>query len=342
MELVSHLDGAPELPAQNLDLPSGDMAHHHAMPALVGRLAPPLGIAGGSALSGLLALAYYVIRRISAPTPATPFDSFTFTPFELGLPVESVVFPTAGNATLRGWWLCRPESRRVVIPCGGFRGHRADMLGIGAALWRDGNNVLIFDYRGHGELAGTPVTLGYQEVQDLLAAVSYVKERVSGASIGVIGYSMGASVAIMGAARCPDIGAVVADSPFARQRGVVSHHIRRVLHVPHDPLLEVVDLLLGRMRGYHFRDVEPLREIGQIAPRPLLLIHGDADSVTDPRDSELLYAAAGEPKELWITPGVEHGGTYFADRPYYCERVLTFFRRALDEPESETEAQSAR
>jgi fermentation-respiration switch protein FrsA (DUF1100 family) len=213
------------------------------------------------------------------------------------------------------------------------------------ALWRDGNNVLIFDYRGHGELIGTPVTLGYQEVQDLLAAVDFVEERIPDPAIGVIGYSMGASVAIMGAARRPEIAAVVADSPFASQRSAVSLHIRRVLHVWHAPLLELVDVLLGRLNGYHFRDVEPLREVESLAPRPLLLIHGSADSMTDPHDSEALYAAAGEPKELWIAPGVEHCGAYFSDRPGYVERVAAFFRGALSAPVTDTdeaEAQSAR
>src|SRR5919201_595913 len=246
------------------------------------------------------------------------------------MPYEEVTFPSAGGPALRGWWMHRADSKRVVITCGGYRGHRADMLGVGTALWRDGSNVLIFDYRGHGELAGTPVTLGYQEVHDLIAAVDYVKSRVPDAAIGVIGYSMGGSVAIMGAARCQDIRAVVADSPFALQREVVRFAMNRVLRLPHGPLLHLVDLLLGYLVGYHFRDVEPLREVGLIAPRPLLLIHGENDSVTDPRDSQALYAAAGEPKELWVTPGVEHCGTYFVDRAYYCARITTFFRQALE------------
>jgi len=300
------------------------------------RAGKALGVAGGGFLSGALALAYYVVHTITAPTATTPFDAFTFTPFEFGAPYESVAFPTGGGATLRGWLLPRPASRRVVIACGGYRGRRADLLGIGMALWRDGNNVLIFDYRGHGELAGTPVTLGYQEVQDFLAAVDFVKERIPGAALGVLGYSMGASVAIMGAARRPDIAAVVADSPFARQRDAVSLRIRQVLHVPHGPLLALVDLLLGRLNGYHFRDVEPLREVGLLAPRPLLLIHGLADSITSPHDSEALYAAAGKPKELWLLPGVEHCGAYFADRAVYCERVAAVFRHALAPSETAT------
>jgi alpha-beta hydrolase superfamily lysophospholipase len=288
-----------------------------------------LGVAGGGFLSGALALAYYVARRITAPTPPTPFDTFTFTPFEFGVPYESVAFPTGGGATLRGWLLTRPESRRVVITCGGYRGRRADLLGISTALWRDGVNVLIFDYRGHGELAGTPVTLGYQELQDFLAAVDFVKARIPGAAIGALGYSMGASIAIMGAARRRDIAAVVADSPFARQRDAVSLRIRQVLRVPHGPLLTLIDLLLGRLSGYHFRDVEPLREVDLLAPRPLLLIHGGADTITDPHDSAALYAAASEPKELWVLPGIEHCGAYFADRTAYSGRVACFFHRAL-------------
>ena len=315
-----------------------------SIPSWVGRVAGLAGFSFGALFSGSVALAYYIVRVITRPTKTTAFDSFAFTPFELGVPFEAVTFPSMGDAYLRGWWLYRHDSNRVVITCGGYRGHRADLLGIGAALWRDGNNVLIFDYRGHGELAGTLVTLGYQELQDLLSAVSFVKERVSHAAIGVMGYSMGAAVAIMGAARCPDIQVVVADSPFARQREEVSLHVRKVIRIPHGPLLHIVDFLLGHVGGYHFRDVEPLREIECIAPRPVLLIHGEADSVIDVRDSRILYQAANEPKELWITPGVEHCGTYFFDRHYYCARVASFFRRALTQslPDIESQPASAR
>ncbi len=311
-------------------------------PKWIGRALRAVGFTGGGFLSGVFALSLYIAHRITKPTPVTPFDSFTFTPFEVGVPYDAVTFPSAGDTDLRGWWMRRPESRRAVIICMGYRGRRADQLGIAAALWRDGNSVLIFDYRGHGELAGTPVSLGYREVQDFLSALAWVKEQIPDAVIGALGYSMGGSVAIMGAARSQDVRAVVADSPFARQREAVALAVRRVLHVPHDPLLHVVDLLLGRIGGYHFRDVEPLREVGLIAPRPLLLIHGEGDTVTNPRDSYALFEAAAEPKELWVTPGVEHCGTYFVDRPYYCARITGFFRRALEAPVLHAEARPAR
>jgi fermentation-respiration switch protein FrsA (DUF1100 family) len=44
-----------------------------------------------------------------------------------------------------------------------------------------------------------------------------------------------------------------------------------------------------------------------------------------------LYAAAGDPRDLWVLPGVGHVGGYFANRTAYVERVIDFFDRALGE-----------
>jgi len=49
--------------------------------------------------------------------------------------------------------------------------------------------------------------------------------------------------------------------------------------------------LLWLLAGYRFRQVEPLREIGCLTSRPVLLIQGGKDSVVDPQDAELLYQA---------------------------------------------------
>jgi len=295
------------------------------------RAAGALGFVGGSATSLTMLLAYYVARNITKPTPATAYDSYTMSPNEMGLPFEDVVFTSTGDTPLRGWWLHRQDAAYTVVACGGYRGRRADLLGISSALWRAGANVLVFDYRGHGESAGTPVTLGYHEVDDLRAAIDEAHHRTPGLPLGVIGYSMGASISIMAAAHDARVRAVVADSPFATQRSAVSRAVRRAIHVPDHLLLDAVDLLLGVVGGYHFDDVEPLRDVGLLAPRPLLLIHGLDDTVTDPHDSELLYEAAGEPKDLWLLPGVAHCGAYFADRQGYCRRVAAFFQEALRE-----------
>jgi fermentation-respiration switch protein FrsA (DUF1100 family) len=287
--------------------------------------------ASGGLLWAGVAGALYVVDTITRASKVTPFDRYTFSPFELGLPAEIVSIPAGPGQPLSGWWLPQPDTDRVIVVCYGYRNRKADMLGIGAALWRRGYNVLLFDYHGHGDHVGTRVTLGYRELEDALAAVRYVFERLPTAHVGLMGYSMGAAIAIMAAARDDRIEVVVADSPFAAQRNPVSRRLRQYLRLHHlgRPILFLADQLLFRLLGYHFRDVEPVRDIEALGTRPILLIHGTGDSVIDWRDTELLYNRARGPKEMWLLEGVEHCGAYFEDRPGYVERVGCFFDRAL-------------
>lgn len=203
------------------------------------------------------------------------------------------------------------------------------MLGISNFLWKAGHNVLAFEYYGHGAEVGIPVTLGYREMDDFLGAVDYAKQRAPGTRIGVVAYSMGAAIAIMCSARAPEVEAIVADSAFATHTSVVDFNVRRALHMPSAPFAWLADYLLGWRAGYHFRQVEPLRDIALIAPRPILIIHGGKDTVVDPHDAPLLYAAAQEPKELWIVPEADHCGAYFADRPRYVKKIIAFFEKNL-------------
>jgi alpha-beta hydrolase superfamily lysophospholipase len=287
--------------------------------------------ASGGVLSASIAAALYVVDSITRATKVSAFDAYNFTPFELNIPAEDVRVPVTDGDTLAGWWLPRPETKRVILVCYGYRNRKSDMLGIGAAMWRHGYNVLIFDYHGHGEHAGTRVTLGYRELDDALAAVRYIFGRLPDAMLGTIGFSMGASVAIMAAARDARIMAVVADSPFAAQRNPISRRVRQAKQLSwfDEPILFFADHFLYWLLGYRFHDVEPVRDIKKLGERPILLIHGMRDSVIDPADSESLFRAAIGPKDIWLLEGAEHCGAYFADRPVYVRKVLGFFDAAL-------------
>ena len=158
------------------------------------------------------------------------------TPYETGVDYETVTIPSSYDEhEIQGWWFPHPESNRVIIYCSGYRGTKSELLGIATFLWRQGFNALLFDYHGHGSGRGAPVTLGYQEMHDFMDALEYTKRRLPNARVGVFGASMGASLAIMGAARHPEILAVVADSPFATHTDVVTHNVERVVRLPGVP-----------------------------------------------------------------------------------------------------------
>lgn len=290
---------------------------------------PLAGAALGAA--GALAAAWYASHRIN-PTPRRSYrDAFTFTPWEMGVPFETVTLTTPDALTLHAWWLPRPESEHVIIGCHGHTGGKHELLGISSRLWQAGFNVLLFDLRGRGQSDPFPNTLAGYELADLETALAYVQQRMPHANIGLLGYSMGGVLAILLAAAHPEIRAVVADSPFSTAELVVANKMQKIVAGLAYPLLAITSLVIAQRYGYTLGRVRPVEAVAQLAPRPLLLIHGTADTLVPVEHADQLFAAAGEPKELWLMPGAEHCGAYFLDREEYVARVRAFFQQALCE-----------
>ena len=133
--------------------------------------------------------AWVTARRITTPGPR---ERKFVTPWELGIPHEEVGFRTEDGILLRGWWLPSQGAQRTIIALHGHRGAKHHCVGIGAALWRRGANVLLFDHRGRGSSEGETISLGHFETVDASAAVGYALSRAPSAPVGLIGYSMGA------------------------------------------------------------------------------------------------------------------------------------------------------
>ncbi|GIV94209.1 MAG: hypothetical protein KatS3mg056_2918 [Chloroflexus sp.] len=62
-------------------------------------------------------------------------------------------------------------------------------------------------------------------------------------------------------------------------------------------------LIVAWRHGYRFSQARPIDAIGQIAPRPVFLIHGVDDSLVPVSHVRRLYAAAREPRLVWEVPG---------------------------------------
>ena len=69
--------------------------------------------------------------------------------------------------------------------------------------------------------------------------------------------------------------------------------------------------------------------ITKISPVPILIIAGEGDKLIPAENGQKLVAAAGEPKELWIIPGADHGSTFVAAGSMYGEKVGEFFDKNL-------------
>lgn len=146
-------------------------------------------------------------------------------------------------------------------------------------------------------------------------------------SIGVLGVSLGASTSILAAADDPDIAAVAADSGYGNLYSVIDKNWTGLSGLPRF-LLPGVRLAGKLMYGFDVATVRPIDSIRSISPRPVLLIHGTADSLISVDQAHALKAAYPD-ANLWIVPEAEHAAAYAANPDEYLRRVSDFFSRSL-------------
>ncbi len=276
-----------------------------------------------------LAASYRVYRRAFVPDPPAFLDDFTFTPFEFQADYEEVELVTADGISFGAWHFRQPGSPQTVIVSGGHKGQRQNSLGISAALWRKGFNVILYSYRGMPGSDRAPITFGIKEVLELQAAIAFARKRIANARVGLLGYSMGAVVSLLGAAGEPGVQALVLDSPFSDLRTLLTENVHRAARLPGAPFVWLAGVILRLRTGIRLADCDPSDVLSSLEPRPLFFIHGGADEVTSVNHSRRLYDAYRGPREIWIVQGAPHTGAYFADRPLYVERVAGFFARHL-------------
>src|ERR1019366_1053597 len=142
--------------------------------------------------------------------------------------------------------------------------------------------------------------------------------------LGIYGHSLGAAVAIVGAARHPDIEAVVAESPFSRTSRTVKRFSEVFYGIPAFPFMSLALFLAGLRLGVKLWAFAPVEESGRIAPRPFLLIHAQRDLRMPMTDIQALMDAAGEPKALWVVPGADHGEPWTVAKDEFERRLVEF------------------
>jgi dipeptidyl aminopeptidase/acylaminoacyl peptidase len=248
-------------------------------------------------------------------------------PGDIGLAHEDVRFTTDDGYTLDGWLIpAGRETRAAVILMHGFSWHRLPWLTEFVPWIQPRFNILQFDFRGHGNSDDAPITLGTLEQRDVAAAVRFLQGRGYG-PIGLMGISMGGSVAITAAPDLP-VAAVVADAAYAE----LAHPIANRMREGHYPLPRLGSRLVVAAASVRARTRlrQPIQRVGQIAPRGLLLIAPREDRLVDWTQALRLYDAAREPKELMVVDGAAHSEARSVAGTAYERRVLEFLERHLD------------
>lgn len=226
------------------------------------------------------------------------------TPSVLHLRSEDVYFDS-GGLRLHGWWLHAKDKPKGIVV---FAHGNAENISthIGSVYWlpAQGYDVFLFDYRGYGQSQGTPTLTGLH--QDYASALKYVFNRPDTytRNVFVFGQSLGAAIVLVGTAISPyksHLRAVIAEGAFTSYRSIAQEKLASswVTWLFQWPLSLTIN-----------DDFRPIDSIAQISPTPLLLIHSETDQVVPFHNAKELYAAAREPKTLWVIKNMPHIQTF--------------------------------
>lgn len=245
---------------------------------------------------------------------------------ETRLEFREVEFTTRDGLTLFGRFT-PGRNHGTILLIHGLGGVDADMILHAEFLTHAGYGVFMIDLRAHGSSDGDTSTFGLYEGDDVACAVEYLLKRVDvdGNKIGVLGISLGAQAALRGALKTKDIHALVLEGlgPVnLKDHGGRPNSLVRWMNYPFNWLnYQAYQFMIGG------RDRGVLEVIGEVTPRPLLLIaSGDKDIYFN----RLFYQAAKDPKELWELPNGTHAAAFLENSQEYAERVIGFFDEALN------------
>jgi hypothetical protein len=250
--------------------------------------------------------------------PPMAYEDVSFPSAEFSQPTPAYFIPGETDT---------PTGATVIVVPTGSAG-RGDRMAEIAVYTSAGLNVLT--YRSRTCIgAGAANTLGYQEAMQVGDALAYLATRddVDMNAIGIHGFSAGGAAAIMAAARFPTIRAVVAEGGYHDFAAQVDESApNRLWFAP--------PFRLGARASYRVTTgndigvLSPVSIIGEIAPRPILLIYGSNEPSLP--GALVMAATAGENAALWVVDGATHGSYIFTAPDKYVQRVSAFMTAALE------------
>jgi uncharacterized protein len=234
--------------------------------------------------TGYLALAalMYLAQRGIMYFP----ESFRTPPAEAGLPeAEEVTLDTADGARVIVWHIPPKGDGSVWLYFhgnGGALRYRVDRF---RELTAQGEGLVALSYRGYGGSTGRPTEAGL--IEDARAAYDFAVKRYGVERIVVWGESLGAGVALALAAERP-VSRIVLEAPFLSAVDIAAGVY---------PWLPVRLLMKDQFRS-------DLRVAKVTAP--VLVLHGDRDTVVPIGSGQLLYKLVTAPKRFVRIPGGGH------------------------------------
>lgn len=252
-----------------------------------------------------------------------------WTPRDLDSGYEDVTIETRDGLKLSGWWIPNGGDK-TVIPLHGYTRSRWDNVYMKQTmefLFKEGYNVLVFDFRAHGKSEGKYTTVGDAEIVDVLSALDWLKTHQPEHSkrVALIGFSMGAMLTIRALAEDDRVCCGVADSPPIYLDKTGARGLKYFANLP-----EWLYLFVKPFTKL-FNEAESINmlEYARKLKKPLLLIAGKEDPLVKVGEVREFYERNQRINphcELWVTDAA-HVRTLESHPDEWRSRVGAFLGR---------------
>ncbi len=199
---------------------------------------------------------------------------------------ERDTLSTASGIKLESWYYHSDSSKKCVIFFHGVTS-RKDHFKDEAAVFRSwGYNVLLVDFRAHGNSEGSSTSYGVKETEEVDAALKWSLRNGNKKNI-IYGSSMGAAVVLKAASEGIMADGVIADCPF----GSLKEHFKaraKSLGFPSEPFASLVTFWVGVQQGYNGFGHD-VKEYAKKIHCPVLVQLGDRDHLVNISEPVTIY-----------------------------------------------------
>ena len=269
----------------------------------------------------ILLLSFWGFWQATHPPKITS----NLTPNDLGWQFEALTLETSDELELAAWFIpTKNQTNKAIVILHGYPADKGDLLNW-ASFLKNKYNLLFLDFRYFGKSDGSFTSFGYHERKDVLAAIKFLREKGIN-EIGLMGFSFGASVALLTLPETKDVSAVVADTPFANLDLMGQTYYGNL------PFLQKPLTALSKFWGRVIYSIDANEIASEQAVKkvqtPIFIIHSRQDETTLVENAERLKRALKDNKKstVWIFDRGRHGQIGGED---YQKRILDFFEKNL-------------
>ncbi len=235
-----------------------------------------------------------------------PMQEVTYTPDELGLDFEDVVFQSSDGVKLTGWYVPANNSNLTILFCHGNGGNMMHSLDSINIFYNLGLNCFIFDYRGYGKSEGKPSEEG--TYLDARAAYDWLVnvKKLSPNNIIIFGRSLGGSIAAQLASKVAAKSLIV-ESAFTSYADIGKKFY------PYMPV--------RWFARFRYNTIDYIKAVHC----PVMIIHSRNDEIVPFEFGLELYETSNEPNEFVEISG-SHNDSFLVSSERYKKAWLNWLK----------------